>query len=304
MTQLKSGPATGRRSPRPDGDGTASPEARELAEAVGLHPVGQRPSLRRYIADVWRRRHFVTALALSKARARTRSSRLGSLWNILNPIFNAGVYYLIFGLLLQTSRGVPNFIAYLVTGVFVIHFSSKAITGGARSITANLNIVQALKFPRAILPLSQTLLEFLMLAPALLVLFVIVVGTGEPITFNWLLLVPSLALQFCFTLGVAFILARMAAHTRDVLQVLPFVMRAWIYSSGVFYSFERFVEQPTLRAILELNPGAVYLNLARDALMESYTGYAHGWLLGAAWALLIIPGFIFFWRAEESYGHA
>lgn len=298
MTEVTSRPAT-RRQPT----GEPAPDPTQLARTFGLRPVGKRPPLRLYVSDLWRRRHFATALAMSKVRSRTRGNRLGSIWNILNPIFNAGVYYLIFGLLLQTSRGIPNFIAYLVCGVFIIHFSSKGINGGARSIVANRNLIQALRFPRAVLPISTTLYEFIMLGPALLVLFVVVLVTGEPLTVNWLLLIPALALQYCFTLGAVFLLARMAAHTRDVLQLLPFALRAWVYASGVFYSFqEKLADMPTLRAIFELNPGAVYLNLTRDALMESYTGYSYGWLLGVGWAVLIIPGFIYFWRGEESYG--
>ena len=42
---------------------------------------------------------------------------------MLTPLINAAVYYLIFGVMLDTSSDVANFIAYLCTGVFVFTFT-------------------------------------------------------------------------------------------------------------------------------------------------------------------------------------
>ena len=47
-------------------------------------------------------------------------ARLGQLWQVLTPLLNAAVYYLIFGIILDTSRGVPNFPAFLITGIFML----------------------------------------------------------------------------------------------------------------------------------------------------------------------------------------
>lgn len=68
---------------------------------------------------------------------------------VLNPILDGAAYFLVFGLLLGTGRGVPNFLGYLIIGVFLFRYTSSAITAGSRSISTNLSIVRAFRFPRA-----------------------------------------------------------------------------------------------------------------------------------------------------------
>ena len=57
---------------------------------------------------------------------------------------------------------------------------------------------------------------------------------------------------------------------------------------------------------LQLNPGAVYIDLMRYALIDSFHAGQlphHVWPAATAWALIVgIGGFIYFWKAEETYG--
>ena len=100
----------------------------ETVSAGRLSPVGARPSLRTYTAQLWDRRHFLVAEARAKVSAGTRETVLGKLWLILKPILDGLTYYLIFGLILQTSRGIDDFIGYLVIGVFMFSFTTRCIT--------------------------------------------------------------------------------------------------------------------------------------------------------------------------------
>ena len=55
--------------------------------------------------------------------------------------------------------------------------------------------------------------------------------------------------------------------------------------------------------ILEYQPVALYLNLARACLMEETQMTPLMWLIGAAWSVLFfVVGFIVFWSAEHQYG--
>ena len=70
--------------------------------------------------------YFITGFATARNIAMYTEARLGQLWQVLTPLLNAGVYYLIFGLLLGTNRGVPDYVSFLVTGVFVFNFTQRA----------------------------------------------------------------------------------------------------------------------------------------------------------------------------------
>lgn len=282
----------------------SSAELAELAKDSGLVQVGVRPRFGHYVKSLWQRRHFAIKLASSKSYARNQGSYLGQVWALLNPILWASVYLLVFGLLLNTSRGVDNFIGFLVTGVFMFRFISACISAGAKSITGNQGMITSLQFPRALLPIATVLAEFFTLLPSLVVLLIIVPVTGEPITSSILLMPLAVVLAWLFGTGIAFIFARLVVQIRDFGQLIPFILRASMYISGVFFSIEHYVSQGgAAAAILSHQPIAIYLELVRSTLLTEMTASPSAWLWGIGWALgFPVVGFIFFWRAEEIYG--
>lgn len=294
------------------GAGVTSQELGELAARHGLRKVGVRPPLVTYVRETWRRRDFARYMATSSIYAENQNTFLGQLWTILNPALNALVYILIFGIVLKLSRGLENFIGFIVIGTFVYRFVSDSATGGARSISKNLNLVRSLHFPRAVLPVSAVMAQFASLVPTVgvMIFFVLISGIFPSVTFGgvdweWLLLVPALVLTYLFCTGVALILARIVAALPDLDNILPFVLRVLMYASGVIFPIERYVPEPTLNLILQYQPVAIYLDLARQALLQEPTIPldATKWLWGIGWAVLFfVVGFIFFWRAEARYG--
>jgi teichoic acid transport system permease protein len=318
----------------PEGSGSLA----ELAARYGLRPSSARPSLVSYLRLVWQRRHFIVAYATARSVSMYTEARLGQLWQVLTPLLNSAVYYLVFGILFQANRGISNYTAFLVTGVFIFGFTERSIVVGSGVMRANLALIRALHFPRACLPLAYVLVEFQQLMVSMLVLFAIVLGTGEPLTWYWLFLVPVLVMQATFNMGAALILARVGAGAQDVTQLIPFLTRIWRYFCGVMYSIASL--PATLpewaKNVLSLNPAAVYISLTRYSIMSTYRddspgaqpfnaakcaifnakkipalqAYCHPttttselWLAGVGWAVLTLAvGVVYFWQAETRYG--
>jgi teichoic acid transport system permease protein len=290
--------------PGPPVSVTTSPApAAELAERHGLASSSARPTFRSYLAQLWQRRHFITAFATSRTASQYSSTTLGQLWQVLTPLMNAAVYFLIFGILFQTAKSVDNFVAFLVTGVFVFTFTQRSVTSGARSISGNLALIRALHFPRAALPLSSTIVEFQQLLISMTVLCVIVLATGEPLTFAWLLAIPALMLQTLFNVGLGLFIARVGSRLPDISQLLPFITRTWLYMSGVFFVIPDRIPAGPLRDVMQANPGAIYIELVRDALIDTHSAPRLAWLFAVGWALVAFcVGIVFFWAGEERYG--
>jgi teichoic acid transport system permease protein len=270
-----------------------------------LQRAGARLPVDEYTRRLWERRWFVAAYSSASNAIGYEGNFLGQAWQLLTPLLNILVYYLIFGLLLHTNRGIPNFIAFLSVGVFIFTFCTRALTSGAKAITANSGLVRALQFPRAVLPLSITVVALLRLLYSLLVLIPIVVISGEPVSWRWVELVPAIALQSMFCLGLAFVVARLGAQVPDMTEILPFVSRLWMYTSGVMYSVTVFGGRFGWAAgVMKLNPGFVYLTLARHALLVGIPATPINWLVGLAWAGgTLVMGYLYFWRGEETYGN-
>ncbi|MFE4646205.1 ABC transporter permease [Streptomyces sp. NPDC056730] len=292
--------------PSPD-DGLS---AADLAAKYGLSVSGARPGLRDYIRQLWGRRHFILAFSQAKLTAQYSQAKLGQLWQVATPLLNAFVYYLIFGLILGTKKDIPQdvFVPFLVTGVFVFTFTQSSVMAGVRAISGNLGLVRALHFPRASLPVSFSLQQLQQLLFSMIVLVVVAVAFGSYPTLSWLLVVPALALQFVFNTGLALIMARLGSKTPDLAQLMPFVMRTWMYASGVMFSIPVMLkDKPAWIAdVLQYNPAAIYMDLVRFALIDGYGSSnlpAHVWLVALVWSVLLgVVGFVYFWKAEERYG--
>ncbi|MEU7259029.1 ABC transporter permease [Streptomyces rimosus] len=284
------------------------PHLRALAEHHGLTVSGARPPLREYTRRLWARRHFIAAFATARLTATYTTARLGQLWQVVTPLLNAGVYYLIFGVLLHTSRGIPNFIPFLCTGIFVFTFTQSTVLAGTRAVSGSLGLVRALHFPRAALPIAYTLVQLQQLLFSMGVLAAIVLICGVPLTWHWLLMVPALLLQSVFNTGLSLVMARIGAKTTDTAQLMPFVLRTWMYVSGVFYNLSTFTSSaPHIVSVaLNCNPALIYIDLMRYALIDTVRAQdlpPHVWPLALGWALLAgVAGYVFFWKAEEEYG--
>ena len=126
------------------------------SEASSLQPLSHvSNSLHVYLRNSWRRRHFALAMPVDRFRSRNQNTILGNIWNVLNPLLTAGVYYLIFGVVLNASRGVDNYIFWLVIGLFVFRLTQSTVMQGAVSITSKQGLVRSLRFPRVLLPVSR-----------------------------------------------------------------------------------------------------------------------------------------------------
>ena len=281
-------------------------EAAALAKAHGLTPLGARPAFGDYVRSIWRRRSFLWTLSQAEAAEKNAEDRLGMLWTLLNPLLLVVSYFLIFGLLLDTKRGVTNFIAFLSIGVVVFGYSSAAITKGTKAIVGNMGLVRALRFPRAMLPLSVTLTEFLMTLPAMAVLLIVMLITHEPLTWRWILLPVALGIQTGILAGLVLMGARLVNVARDISNLIPVMIRLLRYISGVFFSIDRYAEHhPTVQACLSLQPLALPMDLVRQCLMAEFPVKPLEWFVGLGWAVVLLgAGLWIFWRDEANYGRA
>lgn len=285
-------------------------EAEALAARHGLARVGVRPSLGSYLRDLWRHRHLAWSMARGEFVSQHRDNYLGLLWSVINPIMLGVAYYLIFGVLLDLRRDVGNFIAFLTIGLFTFVFFSAALTSGSKALLGKVTMMRSLAFPRVLLPVVVVLSGFVANIPAFLVLLLIALVTGEPVTWSWLLFPVALVVVALMGLGMAMIVARVVHAVRDLANVVPLVVRLLRYVSGVFFSIEARVAAiddapPWLGPALEYQPGAVSLTIVRQTLMSDLPLDWTAWAVAGGWAVFfLVTGFIVFWRAEGTYGRA
>ncbi len=275
-----------------------------MAAQLTLQRLGGRPDVRSYLSSIWQRRQFAAAIAVGEVRSEHMDTALGNLWHVVNPLLQMGVYYLVFGLLIKTDRGVDNFLAFLAVGVFMFHYTQKSVTAGAKSLLKSQGLIRSIQFPRAILPLSTVIAHGLTFVPAAGIMLVVALATGERPAWVWLLLAPLFLLQTVFNAGGALLSARLADRFPDVQNILPFMFRITFYLSGVLFSATRVTadRDPRFLVLFNLNPIYAFLTAARSLVLDARVDPLL-WGVATVWtALLLAIGFFAFRGGEHEYG--
>lgn len=258
--------------------------------------------LNAYLRELWERRTYINYVSTSELKSRQITNVLGNVWHLLNPALSIAVYYVVFGLLLKTNRGVDNFILFLTSGIFMYQVTQKSTVAGAKSIVGNRGLIRAVRFPRALLPITSTWTEFLASLSTYAVLFGTAIATGQSPLWSWSFLVPLALLQLVFNAGAALVAARITTHFRDFTQILPFVFRLLFYGSGVIFSVDAYVQNNQLAHFLfTANPLYCFISLSRWSVMGG--AFPTEPLISAVcWSFAIaVVGFFWFRSREAAY---
>lgn len=282
----------------------SQPEAKP--EASGLREIEATPALSTYLRDTWNRIPFAAYMAWYQVFSENSRLRMGLGWVIMRPILNAGIYGLIFGLLLGTNGRPENFIAFLIIGIFFYEFFANSLRQGANAITSNESLIKTISFPRLALPVSEIIRQLINMGFVMAVMVVMLLLLRVPIQLSWLWIIPIMVLYTMLCLGAASIVARATVHFRDLNSFLPFIIRLGLYASSVIFPLDRLLRQyPEAMSVMEMNPIHAILALARGALLPEYGMFGKDWVTLGIWAVILLPlGIIYFWRGESAYGRS
>ncbi|WP_460690824.1 ABC transporter permease [Nesterenkonia suensis] len=299
-----------------------APTASEPAHVVQLDGaslvrVGARPRLLDYIRRLWAFRHFIIYDSHSRVQTANSNDAMGRVWMVVNPILSGIAYFLVFGLMLDLSRGISNFIGYLIIGVFMFRYTTNAVSSGSNSMVSNQSVVQAFNFPRASLPFAINVRELFSNVPMLVVMAVLVLTIGDiplgdteptPVSVDWLWLFifPVLALNFLLSTGLGMLLARAVSAYTDVKHMITFGMRIWFYTSAVFFTVDRFAGRPGgefVEFAMYHNPMFCVLDIIRSTWLYGEMPDPYRWtVLIISSVTIFVVGFLVFWHGEEKYG--
>jgi lipopolysaccharide transport system permease protein len=268
------------------------------------------------LGELVRYRDLVWNLVVRDLKVRYKSSVLGFVWSLLNPLLMMLVFAMVFGLLFP-NQSIPKFPVFLLSGLLPWNFFSTAIMGSIGSIVSNSHLVKKVYFPREVLPISTVLSNGVNFLLALVVLFAMLIFSGKGITV-WIVWLPAIILvQVILTLGLAFILTTINVFYRDVTVIMEVVMQAWFFLTPVFYPIEILPETSTLlglalpvrRLLYIFNPMASIIASYRSVLYGSTTGAPPGppgfdfFSRTAVTAVLIlVVGYLFFSRFAHTFG--
>jgi lipopolysaccharide transport system permease protein len=188
------------------------------------------------VAELFRFRDLLFALAHRDVKLRYKQTALGVAWVIFQPLMAAGLLYFAFRVVagIEPPQG-RSFFVFSFTGLLAWNVFSATLSKTSMSMVGNSYLVSKVYFPRLILPLSgtiSTLLDFLVSFGVLVVLFgVYGLQPDVPV----LLLPVWIVLLLGLAMGAGLAAAALTVTYRDVQHILPVIVPFLLYASPVAY---------------------------------------------------------------------
>jgi teichoic acid transport system permease protein len=265
------------------------------------------PKLRTYFRDLLSRWQFAAEFSRSSIRSASTDTVFGQLWLIINPTLLAVVYFILVVILTgrKISEGGP-LLTMICCGLFLYTMFQSAVQQGANSVTGGGSLISRMAFPRLLMPLAAVrtaVYRFLPTVPVFLLLKVVL--TDQPWGWPMLLSVYFFFLMVVFSAGLAAFMAALQVYFRDAANFLPYFLRIWMYLSPVLWPAAEFApsgKRAHLYDLMLANPMYSICGGWADSLLFNQVPAPIIWLLGLAWALLVlVVGWLFFMAKERDF---
>ena len=218
--------------------------------------------------DLRRFWNLTRTLAAMDWKVRFYGSALGYVWSLLRPLMLFGIVYFVFSYVVKAGAGVEHYGVILLLAMILYFFFGEVTGAGATSMVDRESLLRKVGFPRAVVPLSVTLVAVMNLALNLVVLAVFVVASGVQPRWTWLLLPIPLALMLVFATAVGMLLSALYVRYRDIRPIWEVVLQALFYATPILYPIEAVIgHSETLAKVALMNPLAALIQESRHLLV-------------------------------------
>lgn len=231
-------------------------------------------------------------------RADAQKLALGYLWWALEPIFFVAVFYLVFGVILQSGRA--DFLTFLVVGKLPFQWFAGAVNHSSNSIFAARNIAGQMPMNLSFFPLSKVQESTYKQLAVFVLLFIYVALTAGPPSLWWLWLLPIAICQYFLISAVSLVASVLVCIARDFAKIIQLGIMALMFCSGIFWDV-RALPESARDLMLTCNPIAYLLDAYRQVLLyqEPFNPAGLGvWTVTSIFVVYIANRLIRRYRAE------
>jgi ABC-type polysaccharide/polyol phosphate export permease len=267
-----------------------------------LSPIGLIAQATREIQS---RRRLIRYLVQADLKKKGADTILGNVWWVLDPLLQMLVYVLLVSVILDRKQA--DYPLFIFAAILPWKWFTTAVGDAITSVSSQDRLIKQLQFPKIVLPTAATVAGVVNFAFGCLALAGLLVIFYQDRATPFLVLLPVIAaVQFVFTLAVAYAVSAVNVFYRDVGNVSRHALRLWFYLSPGLYGVATLKSigdhYPLLIQLMSYNPFFVLFNAYRAVI---YDKTAPDWtslsvLLVASFALLALTT-VLFKRVEPSF---
>jgi ABC-type polysaccharide/polyol phosphate export permease len=258
---------------------------------------------RLFFVNLWRTREVLVHLISRNLRSQYKQSILGYAWILLNPISQLATLAFIFSVIFDAPERVPGeapFTLFIFVGLLPWIFFANAVGSATESITSGSSLITAVYFPREILVVAGVLVRFVDLLAGGLILGVLLLESGQPVTLAALWIPVLFLLNVIFVIGLVMPLAALNLFFHDIRYLVGVIIYLWFFFTPILYSTDTIPERYAI--IWDLNPIARMINAYRYALLDGVSPPLGSVLILALAALAaLFGGYYLFKKLEPGF---
>jgi len=198
-------------------------------------------------------RDLVLVLTQKEIELRYRSSWLGYVWSIANPLAFAVLYFIAFGIFMQVQ--IPNYPLFLIAGLFPWQWLANSVNASPTLFLLNATLLKKVRFPKNVLVAATVLNDAFHFILSIPVILAFLLFYGLVPSWSWVIGVPLLVLaQFMLVYGLALAIASLNLFFRDLERLTVLLVTFLFFLTPVVYPASMIPEE--YRVLIRLNPVA------------------------------------------------
>lgn len=247
------------------------------------------------LKEQFKHKSLIFKLAIYNMKSEYANHYLGIFWNIIQPLLQLIVYYLVFGLGLRGGGdklvdGVP-FVIHLITGLFPWLFISHGINSGASIILSNVGLLSKMKFPPSVfLSISMTKNIFNLIITTSIIFIISVLNNLVP-WWHYFYFFYFLLGAIILIYSISLITSTLVVIIRDTRNLLQNIIRMLFFMTPIFWSIEE--AHGILKNIVSLNPFSYLIGFYRLSFVKAdiytygnWSDHMYFWILTSSILLI------------------
>ena len=206
--------------------------------------------------------YLLFQLVKKDIKLKYRSSYMGVLWTLLEPLLTMMVLVLVFSKLYHNTKDFP---VYILTGRLLYSFFANTTRTSLKSVRANASMIKKVYVPKYMYPCASVLSGYIQILISLVVLAGVAVFCDITPTWHLLETVYPLGIVLILTMGTGLWLSTLAVFFRDLEYLWGVALTLIMYACAIFYKVETVIGENN-EWLFRLNPLYAVIENFRDAI--------------------------------------
>ena len=241
--------------------------------------------------------YLLYQLVKKDIKLKYRSSYMGVLWTLLEPLLTMMVLVLVFSKLYHNTKDFP---VYVLTGRLLYSFFANTTRGALKSVRANAGMIKKVYVPKYMYPFASVLSGYVQFLISLVVLAGVAIYCDVVPTWHLVESLIPLTVVLVLTMGAGLWLSTLAVFFRDLEYLWGVALTLIMYACAIFYKVETVVVDNN-RWLFRLNPlysvienfrDAVYGNALNVPVMLYSIGFS---------VVLFLSGLFVFYKNQDKF---